>query len=223
MAAQSLSSDMKKAKFLAVAVGVAAAVLMCIGSASAQEKPKEAEGPTYPIGEPDMLQDIDAKLKAMQASGEMAKKQKEAIDRATHTAQYPKPVAGLGKVTRAKTYYFDPSIIATKQINDATGKQVVAAGTKVNPLDYVGLDEWLLFFDATDPKQVALAEKVGEKFAWAIKPILVDGGPMDLMRKWKRKVYFDQGGSLVKKLGIQNVPALVSQEGKVLRIDELTD
>jgi conjugal transfer pilus assembly protein TraW len=54
-----------------------------------------------------------------------------------------------------------------------------------------------------------------------IKPILVNGGPMDLMRRWKKRVYFDQGGSMVKRLGIENVPALVTQDGKRLRIDEL--
>jgi conjugal transfer pilus assembly protein TraW len=41
------------------------------------------------------------------------------------------------------------------------------------------------------------------------------------MRKWKRPVYFDQQAALVTKLGIGQVPAIVSQEGKLLRIDEL--
>jgi len=168
-----------------------------------------------------MLSEIDAKLKGMQASGEMQRKIDEAIKRSTHTAQYPKTVPGLGKVTRTKTYYFDPTIVASKEIKDAEGKVVVAAGTRLNPLDYVGLNEWLVFFDGTDPRQVELAEALGKKFDWLVKPILTNGGPMDLMRKWKKRVYFDQGGNLVKKFGIQNVPAMVSQEGKVLRIDEL--
>jgi conjugal transfer pilus assembly protein TraW len=34
-------------------------------------------------------------------------------------------------------------------------------------------------------------------------------------------VYFDQQGSLIRRFGIRQVPALVSQEGLRLRIDEV--
>ena len=34
-------------------------------------------------------------------------------------------------------------------------------------------------------------------------------------------VYYDQNGTLTRQLGIAQVPALVSQEGLRLRIDEL--
>lgn len=224
MAAQSHCFEPRR-RALRVATLAVALSLSGAGAVFAQQakpSPKETEGPTYPIGEPDMLQEIDGKLKGMQASGEMQRKIDEAIARSTHTAQYPKAVQGLGKVSKAKTYYFDPSIVASKDVRDAEGKVVVAAGTKVNPLDYVGMNEWLVFFDGTDQRQVELAEALAKKFDWMVKPILTNGGPMDLMRKWKKRVYFDQGGSLVKKFGIQNVPAMVSQEGKVLRIDELT-
>lgn len=175
----------------------------------------------YPIAEPDMLEEIEQKLKAMQDSGRLQQKIDEAIARSTHTAQYPKAVAGLGATKKSRTYYYDPSIVATRDILDHQGKVVVKAGAKVNPLDYVGMGEWLVFFDGTDPKQVKLAEDLGKRYEWMIKPILTNGGPMDLMRKWKQRVYFDQGGSMVQQLGIQNVPALVTQDGKRLRIDEL--
>ena len=39
---------------------------------------------------------------------------------------------------------------------------------------------------------------------------------------WKTPVYYDQEGTLVRKLGITGVPAIVSQEGSRLRIDEVT-
>ena len=41
------------------------------------------------------------------------------------------------------------------------------------------------------------------------------------MRLWKRPIFYDQQGKLVEKLGIRQLPALVSQEGKKLRIDEI--
>ncbi|KXS30377.1 MAG: Type-F conjugative transfer system protein TraW, partial [Candidatus Gallionella acididurans] len=45
--------------------------------------------------------------------------------------------------------------------------------------------------------------------------------PLDLMRKWKIQVFYDQGGTLTRRFGITHVPAIVRQEGKRLRIDEL--
>ena len=54
-----------------------------------------------------------------------------------------------------------------------------------------------------------------------LKVILTGGSYLDLMRRWKQPVFFDQQGSLAEKLGIRHVPALVSQEDRRLRIDEL--
>ena len=54
-----------------------------------------------------------------------------------------------------------------------------------------------------------------------IKPILVGGSYLDLMKAWRVRVYFDQHGALTRQLGIAQVPAIVSQEGLRLRIDEV--
>ena len=54
-----------------------------------------------------------------------------------------------------------------------------------------------------------------------IKPILTGGSYLDLMKSWRIPVYYDQHGVLTRRLGIAQVPALVSQEGWRLRIDEL--
>ena len=41
------------------------------------------------------------------------------------------------------------------------------------------------------------------------------------MKRHDLRVYYDQRGLLVQRLGIHQVPALVTQEGRMLRIDEL--
>lgn len=201
-------------------LAVAALLVSLCTSALAVDKP-ETLGPMYEIVEPDMLREIQDRLKAMERSGELQKKISEARDRSIRSAEQPRPVAGLGAAKAARTYYYDPSVTATADIRDNTGRVIVAAGTRVNPFDYASMNEWLLFFDSSDPKQVALAERLGKEYAWRLKPILVNGAPLQLSRKWKRRVYFDQGGYLVSRLGILNVPALVTQEGKEMRIDEL--
>jgi conjugal transfer pilus assembly protein TraW len=78
-----------------------------------------------------------------------------------------------------------------------------------------------LFFDARDAAQVQKAQALIERYGGKVKPILTGGSYLDLMRRWRIKVYYDQQGALTGKLGITEVPALVSQEGKHLRIDTL--
>lgn len=178
-------------------------------------------GPTYPIAETDMLKLIEERLREKEKSGELEKLQQEAVKRSLNSVKNPKPVAGLGKSTKTRTFYYDPSITAQSNITDATGKIIVAAGTRVNPLDYVSMARHLLFFDGRDKAQVKLAEKLILHYQGKIKPIMTGGSYIELMRQWKTQVYYDQSGVLVRKLGIERVPALVSQEERRLRVDEI--
>lgn len=178
-------------------------------------------GPVYSIAEKDLLAFIEARLRAKEQSGELAAIQREATDRALRSIEDPQPVTEVGRVTKARTYYYDPSAVVPANITDEAGKVLIPAGTKVNPLDAVSLSKQLLFFDARDPKQVRQAHALIARHRGQLKPILTGGSYMDLMRRWKLRVYYDQQGALVKQLGIRAVPALVSQEGKRLRIDEL--
>jgi conjugal transfer pilus assembly protein TraW len=95
------------------------------------------------------------------------------------------------------------------------------AGTRKNPLDVVSLSKQLLFFDARDKRQVARARELWAAARGHLKPILTGGSYLDLMKSWRVPVYYDQQGLLTRRLGISQVPALVSQEGVRLRIDEL--
>jgi len=54
-----------------------------------------------------------------------------------------------------------------------------------------------------------------------VKPILTGGSYMKLMEEWQAQVWFDQDASIVRKLGIQAVPARMSQVGKTLLVEEL--
>ena len=109
-----------------------------------------------------------------------------------------------------------------ENITDAKGNILVPAGTRQNPLTVVSLSKHLLFFDGTDERQVERARELITYYHGKLKPVLVAGSYLALMQRWQLPVYFDQQGALTSKLGITHVPALVSQEGLQLRIDELT-
>ena len=178
-------------------------------------------GPIYPIAEPDLLQSIHAKLKQKQDSGELQVLQLAAQKRATDGIENPIAVAGLGATKVPRTYYYDPTILVPYNITDTKGTIIVPKGTTKNPLDVVSLSETLVFFDASDANQLARVKALPDNESRPYKYILVAGSYMHLMRQWKRQVYFDQQGILIKRFNIKNVPALVYQEGKKLRIDEI--
>ena len=178
-------------------------------------------GPTYKITERDALELITSKLKQMEQSGELAQYQEDYKNRVINSIEHPRTLAGFKSTETASTHYYDPSMVTGKDIVDAAGKVIYARGTRVNPLDYVGWNTYLLFVDGRDEKQLAFSKKVVASSDRPVKVVLVAGEPMALMRKWKSTVYYDQGGKLTRRFAITQVPAIVRQEGKRLRIDEL--
>ncbi len=178
-------------------------------------------GPTYPIAERNLLEHIMARLREKERSGELKKFERLARNRATESVLNPTPVAGLRRSDAPRTRYFDPSFTLDRNIVDENGTVLFAAGLRRNPLDVVSLSKHLLFFDARDARQVARARELIDGYQGRVKPILVGGSYLALMKAWNTPVYFDQHGVLVRKLGITAVPAIVSQEGSRLRIDEV--
>ncbi len=200
---------------------VAAACLAVGASTQATAAHLGTIGPVYAITEPDLMVEIDTTLRQATADGRLARFETEARTRILRSIEDPPPIAGITKATRQSTRFHDPSMVVPEAITDAAGRIVVAAGTRVNPLDTVTLSKPLLFFDGRDDAQVTRARELLDRHRGAIKPILTAGSWLALMRRWKQPVYFDQHGQITARLGITRVPALVTQEGKRLRIDEL--
>ncbi|MBK7674289.1 MAG: type-F conjugative transfer system protein TraW [Candidatus Accumulibacter sp.] len=167
-------------------------------------------GPTYEIAEPDLLAVIESRLKRMAQTGELARKQREHRDRVVSAVEKPKPVPGVQTTVTPRRFFLDPTWVLDRDIRTADGALLFARGQKVNPLEHVSLRERLVLFDGRDRRQVALARQTVQR-SWGLR----------LMRSWKRRVFYDQGGNLTRRLGIRQVPAVVSQDGKRLRIDEI--
>lgn len=178
-------------------------------------------GPTYEIGEPHLLAFIERRLREKERSGELQRLAEAARARGIDTVRQPPPVEGLRTTERPRTFYVDPSFTLDRNITDPQGRLMFAAGTRKNPLEVVSLSRHLLFFDARDPRQVKHASELSGRYAGRIKPILTGGSYLDLMKAWRVPVYYDQSGTLTRRFGIRQVPALVSQDGLRLRIDEL--
>lgn len=184
------------------------------------EKATTRIGPTYEITEPDMLEEILARMQKKQDSGEALRLQKEAAERAKLKIFNPAPVSGITTATKNRVFHYDPTVIAHQDILGPDGRIIIPRGTRANPLEIQDFGDPMFFFDARDPKQVKKALALIEHYKGGLMPVLTGGSFFDLMKKWKRRVWYDQSGFITKKLGISHVPALVTQEGNLLRIEE---
>jgi conjugal transfer pilus assembly protein TraW len=185
-------------------------------------------GVIYPIEEEDPIKLIQQKLKVLKESGEIERHDHILQKKIIAAVKRPKPVEGITRATESRIFYYDPSYIVKEDIADHRGRVFIKKGTKLNPLETVSLSQNLLFFDGDDREQVSWAQDFlsakkseGKPQKEAVKLILVKGAPLSLSEEFKVPVYFDQGGLLIKKLGIQYVPAFVRQEDLRLRIEEV--
>lgn len=166
-----------------------------------------------------MLETIEQRLQTMEKSGELERIEEEA--KARYRAYLERPNGfRLPRAESDRTYYIDPSITVPYDITDHTGRMIHRAGTTVHPLGSISLSTELLFFDGDDPAQVEWARSMTANDALNIKPILVNGPILTLINRWQSPVYFDQHGELSNRFRISAVPAVVSQDGEMLKIME---
>jgi conjugal transfer pilus assembly protein TraW len=194
---------------------------LALGAATSARATTERIGRVYPIVEQDLMAQIMAMLREKERSGELARLRDEAIARAKHRALNPVPADNVRTTTAARSFHYDPGIVTEHNVTGEDGRILVPAGTRVNPLDHVSLSSYWLFFDARDARQVAQAEGIIRHYEGRVKPILTQGDYPQIAKHWGRRVYYDQHGLITRKLGITQVPALVSQDGARLRIDEM--
>ena len=175
-------------------------------------------GEVWPVIEPDLLAQIHARLTRLEATGATARLDAELRRRTIARVNRPELVAGLALAANTRSWRFDPTITVERDLSDDKGRLIIAAGTRVNPLDTVPLREALVFLDGDDPRQLAWATQ--RYTPEAVKLILVNGAPLALMKARQRRFYFDQGGKLTAHFGIRAVPATVEQHGRVLVVTE---
>ena len=197
------------------------AVCLWVYTAPARAEDLGVIGKVYQITERDLIEAMKDRLRQMEKSGELARKQTEYKNRVISGIEHPNPIPGIKTTEVASTHYYDPSMIVDRDIVTAEGKLMYPRGTKVNPLDYIGWNTYLLFVDGRDQKQLDSSKRIMDTSDKPVKLVLVAGEPLNLMRKWKKQVYYDQGGILTRRFAITQVPAMVRQEGRRLRIDEL--
>jgi conjugal transfer pilus assembly protein TraW len=148
---------------------------------------------------------------------------------ARERVETPAPVIGIRRTAKQEVHSYDPTYVLDEDIYLPDGKLLHLAGTRVNPLDHMDWSGKLVFIDATDSTQVAWlknqnykqnTEESEAQQTSAMKIVLVAGKPIELENELQTNVYFDQSGELTTKFNIRQVPAIVEQDGKILKITE---
>jgi len=198
-----------------------AAIALISGPAGAKDL--GTYGKTFPIRETDLLEHLKRKLMAAKESGRIDQLNQAFAARAKRSIERPPPVAGLVATVTPRSFLFDPSIIVPQDYADHDGRVFARAGERINPLQR--LPEFktiLVFIDGDDPRQVAFGlARLRKEGAERVRLILVKGAPLELMRKVKTPLYFDQHGRLASHFGLRQIPAIVAREGDRLRVSEV--
>lgn len=203
---------------VATAAIVFSLATMLSGSTRSEARDYGQAGQAFPVIEPDLLSTIEARLKRAEATGELARTNAMFAKRVEARVRRPTPVAGISNAVEAREWDFDPSVRLDRDIRDQKGNLIASARQTINPLDFVSVRQALVFVDGDDPDQIAWA--TSRYTDLGAKIIFVSGSPLEEMTKRKRRFYFDQAGKLTSRFGIEHVPAVVRQNGRVMRVSE---
>lgn len=176
-------------------------------------------GNSFPIIEEDLLKIIGYRLAELQSSGKIDTYSKAIKAQTELHIQRPKAV-NLQEAKHFRTFYYDPTYIVKEDIRDLEGNLIAKAGTKVNPFDTVTLSKPLVFLDGDNKNQLAWLDKTRKSYK-KLTIILTKGEPIKLSEELQEEIFFDQQGLITTKLKIEHIPAIVTQENKWLKIEEI--
>lgn len=196
------------------------ALILLTLSAACGAKDLGTWGNVFEPAEQDMLTFIQNRLKGMEQSGELDRLREEATARVKEHAVRPTPVEGLSKAVTYRSFVWDPTFTVKETITDMQGNVIARKGDTVNPLDKVPFSQVLYLIDGDDREQVNWTRQqiAGQT---DFKVILVKGNIRDSSNALNERIYFDQSGVLTRKFGFEHIPARISRDGRVMKVEEI--
>ena len=196
------------------------ALILLTLSAASGAKDLGTWGNVFEPAEQDMLTFIQNRLKGMEQSGELDRLREEATARVKEHAVRPTPVEGLSKAVTYRSFVWDPTFTVKETITDMQGNVIARKGDTVNPLDKVPFSQVLYFIDGDDREQVNWTRQqiAGQT---DFKVILVKGNIRESSDALNERIYFDQSGVLTRKFGFEHIPARISRDGRVMKVEEI--
>ena len=155
-------------------------------------------GPVYPVIEPDLLALI--KQYAAEESANSASRLNQQKDRLKQWAKEPIGQT-LSEATEVKRHRFESSPEAKSFLGENYHR------------------EWL-FIDANRPQHLDLALAFYQDKKGVRRVVLISGSVDKAQRKLQQRVWFDQAGSLTKRLRIEALPAFVIMDATGITVTQ---
>ena len=193
--------------------------LICALAASSSGADLGVHGPLFEVIEQSPMEAIKSRFLAMEANGEMDALRQEQQDKTRAYATRPKPVEGILKAERDRSFTVDLSITLEKDLADHNGVVFAHAGTVVNPLGYSTFNRRIILIDGDDPEQIEFALETGNELDTLI--VMIKGEPIRLSNKHGRRFWFDQNGVIASRFQVQFVPAVITRADPYMRVDEV--
>lgn len=193
-------------------------MILIILTSSIHAKHLGTFGDTFAIVEPDLLEQITAKLDKLQQHGTIAQQQQIIQQKTIAAINRPSKVAGLTSTTAPRVFLYNPAIRVPRDLMDHKNQVFATKGTIINPLTSHSLTKPIILIDGDDAAQVDWSLKSNPANS---KIILVNGAPLKLTSIHQRTFYFDQSGRIVKKFGIKQIPARITQQHQMLQVEEI--
>jgi len=209
-------------KIVALSVALSGAALSTNAIASDQDL--GVLGPTWKIVEPDMRLAIVAEAHGVDWGAINERMTDQAQN---HTQDIPDWFVPVAEHT--ETNFIDPSytlgedIEALKRQPDGSYQWgvIYEAGTKVNPLEHIQPDNWLLVVDLRADEQRELAMTLKARHPANLTVIVTAGDPGSLASELGHAVYFAEEWHF-DRLGITHTPSLAGVRGSQPDVIEVT-
>jgi conjugal transfer pilus assembly protein TraW len=176
-------------------------------------------GPLVAISEPDLIEELQRRLAAL----DLGALREAANKRYWHRAAFE----ALPTVRETRERTIEPTITASADLVLPDGTKLIQAGQTVNPLAHLPFTQRLIVFDAADPGQVLTAQRLGETAG--PRPLYLASG-LDRAQGWEGlRAVEDRLDAPVylltpdvrARFALERVPALVEAQGRVFLVREV--
>ncbi len=126
------------------------------------------------------------------------------------------PKTHVPEVKVSRRYSVDPSVQVGLPVTDHTGRIVISAGTRVNPLERLPSFRPIMIIDGTKKKQIEWAAGIqGSPLVF-----VTAGDVLDLSRHFGRQIY-PAPSALIERFAIERVPAMLSSKNGMIEVEEV--
>lgn len=171
----------------------------------------------YPIWERDMEAVIRERIQQADWAALQRQLETQVRDKLKNGPGIALPVA-----TTSRVFAVDPTVQFDKDVKREDGQTVlIKAGTQVNPLTQVTLRQRFIVIDGRQARQVAFAKQQVQQYGAASVKVMLTAGDFEAVSKSIQNRVYWVLPEIVTRFKLEHVPSVITQNGPLLKVEEL--